>query len=303
MDRSAARTRVQQQPRKPSAPLPGAAQGPPPVTRLLPLVHIALTCALAVAVVVGGALAVSGKLRLGGHAVVGDPTKPAEQGGRFRIEPSDDMRTLFGQAGGLGFLGDNTEEVWVFKYRGGFLECSLEAETFGNAPGRGSVMPDNWPRVLSTVAADLPDTTREGYIVVAAMRPIISIGEALESHYPHLGGFFVAGPAGPLHQLTTAHVDSSHWRFYRILLVSGPPEGQRGERHNLWAAHQVNVRLPMIPRHFATEDTSIGGGKDLEAGKEITLLDRQRGFTRVRLKARFLTDAEAKDFASRPAAK
>ena len=59
----------------------------------------------------------------------------------------------------------------------------------------------------------------------------------------------------------------------------------------LWAARFFKTR--------SLAAQAIGGGKDLEAGKEVTLLDRQRGFTRIRLKARFLTDAEAKELAAK----
>jgi len=297
VDKPAARTRTQQPPRKAPPPLPPEPAEP---SRLYSLLHVAITGVLALAVVIGGGLLLAGKLRLVAAAAAKDKEKP-DEGGRYRIEPVDDVRGLLTQAGTLGFLGDNTEEVWVYKYRGGFLECSLEAESFGNQAGRGSIMPDNWPRVLAGLGGPEVDMGREGYIVVAAMRPVISIGEAVESHYPHLGGLFGVGPAGPLHQLTTCHVDSSHWRFYRILLMSAPPEGQGGERHNLWAAHQVNIRLPMIPRHPSREEYILGGGKDLEAGKEVLLLDRQRGFTRIRLNAKFLTDAQVLEQAAKPA--
>jgi hypothetical protein len=247
-----------------------------------------------------------GVFRVGGPSAQpandGQTAKKDDAGGRYRIEPADDIRGLLGKAGGLGFLGDRATEAWVFKYSGGFVECGLEAETFGQS-SRGATMPDNWARVLASddaVQAGDPEAFRkEGYIVVAAMAPVMSMDEAMESYYPHLGGLFGVGPAGPLNQLTTAHLDSSHWRFYRILITSSAPSGMVGAGHNLWTAHQVNVRLPLLPRDLASEEEAVGGGKDLEAGKEVTLIDRHRGLTRIRVKARFLPDPEVREQAAK----
>lgn len=262
---------------------------------VLSRLHLALTGLLLVALIALGGLLAAGR---------GPAARPSERpdapekktatkpGGRYQIEPAPDMRHLIGQAGNLGFFGEHTQEVWVYRYQGGLLECSLEAETLGQT-ARGQTIPENWQRLLDgdeSLRGPKASLRKEGYVLVAAMRPVMPVHEALVPYHVHLGGLFVSGPAGVLHQLTTVHLDSLHLRLYRVLLNAGPPQGPG---FNVWTGQLVPVRLPLVPRDPAEEEFHAGGGKDLTPEEDVTILERQRGLSRVRVRARFLSDAKA----------
>jgi hypothetical protein len=273
---------------------------PPPS----PLLLWAPAAALAVMVGVFGSLLLTGRLHFGTRpaATPTEEKKPAEAAERYQIELVEDTSQLFASAGTLGFLGDATQEVWVFRYKGGLLECAIEAETDGLA-ARGLTLPESWS-LLAEGNEDLKKQVdgrlhKEGYIVLAAMHPAMPVDQALAAFHTHLGGLFVAGPAGPLHQATNLHLDSSHRRAYRVLLNAGPPKRKKTAEFNLWTGQEVNVRLPLIARDPREEEFRVGGGKDLTPDQEVTLLERRRGLSTVRLKARFLSDGKADEVLNR----
>jgi hypothetical protein len=283
---------------------------------LFSILHLALTVALAVALLTAVLFCLNLMASIhAGQKPDGEEKTDKEDkedngdkggpGGRYQIETQEDIRGLLGRAGPLGFFGEPIAEAWAYRYKGGYVQCHLEVETHGKT-AVGPPIPDKWENVLATdpaVKEGNPEAMdKEGYIVLTAMRPVIPVNEALEPYYPHLGGLFVSGPAGPLHQLTNASVESSHWRFYRILLTAGAPKGSTGPGFNTYTTHNFNARQPLVARDPAEEPVNIGSGKDLIAGKDITLLECQRGHTKIRLKARFLTDDEVKEIASKPPA-
>jgi hypothetical protein len=282
--------------RRATLPLAPPPPGSPPAS---PLLLWALAATLAVLVGLFGSLFLTGRLHFGPRpaATPTEEKKPSEEaGGRYQIELVEDSSHLWDSAGNLGFLGDSTQEVWVFRYSGGLLECAIEAETAGQA-ARGQAVPESWSRLVEG-NEDLKKQAdgrirKDGYIVLAAMRPAMPVDQALAAYHTHLGGLFVAGPAGPLHQATNVHLDSSHWRAYRLLLNAGPPKGEKGAGFNLWTGQEVNVRLPLVARDLREEEFRVGGGKDLVPDQEVTLLERRRGMSTVRLKARFLSDGKA----------
>ncbi|MGL4552084.1 MAG: hypothetical protein ACRC33_12965 [Gemmataceae bacterium] len=231
-----------------------------------------------------------------------EPKKEEDEGGRYQVEPVEDVTALFGAVGGLAFLGESTQEVRVYRYAGGLMECYLEVETFGQV-NKGQTIPESWegplrqePLLGKKSGGEL---RREGFIVVAAMKPVLSVNEALEPFYRQLGGMFVSGPAGPLHQLTGAHVETSHFRAYRILLTTGVPKGTEGTGFNVWTGQLLNVLLPVVPRDPMQEEFRSAGGKDLTPDQEITLMERRRGMSTVRLKARFVSDGKAEEMANK----
>ena len=101
--------------------------------------------------------------------------------------------------------------------------------------------------------------------------PMLHVHQALQPYHAHLGGMFVAGPAGPLHQLTTVHIESAHLRPYRIMVNGGPLPGILGAGFNLWTEQMVQVRLPFVARDPQDEETKAGGGSDLAADTDITI--------------------------------
>jgi hypothetical protein len=55
------------------------------------------------------------------------------------------------------------------------------------------------------------------------------------------------------------------------------------------------IRSPLALKNPAIEDVFIGDGKDFTPSTERVILDRQRGYSRIRLKARFLGDGEVRE--------
>jgi hypothetical protein len=54
------------------------------------------------------------------------------------------------------------------------------------------------------------------------------------------------------------------------------------------------MRTSVLRREPGQEEYHAGGGKDLPPGRDTTILDRQVGRSRLRLKARFLGDDEVR---------
>ena len=121
----------------------------------------------------------------------------------------------------------------------------------------------------------------------------------LAPYFPHLGGLFVASPAGPLQQLAMLHLEVRHRRIYRIFLTVGPPKDVGAGRFNSWSEQIFLLRQPFIAPLTDPDEVYAGGGKDLTPGRDITLLDGPHGFSRLRLKARFLGDGEVVSLAKK----
>lgn len=287
----------------------GGFLGSPGFTRL----HAIVTGVLLLGYVGLIVLAASGQLHFGAKSTANAavdtpksddaPKDEKEKEGRYQIEIMDDARQVIAEAGKprASVLGGEFHEAWVFRYKGGFLECKLETDIDGK-PFSSGVVPENWAGLLGA-DDDLKQgkagaLNKEGYIVLLGMTAAVSTDEALRPLHPHLGAMFTTGPAGPLHNLIPYFHEVWRRREYRLFLCASPPKGVTGRGFNFptWG-HRMLIRT-----HFASDDSGnepahTTGGKDLEVGKEITILERQRGLSTVRLKAKFLTDAQAKEIA------
>jgi hypothetical protein len=157
--------------------------------------------------------------------------------------------------------------------------------------------PSNWAALFAQdedLAAGKPEALeREGYVILAALRPENPFN-ALVPYFPHLGGLFVSGPAGPLHQVASLHQEAWHHIRYRIFVTIGRDKKSDGARFNLWSEQVMLMRTSILRREPGQEEYHAGGGKDLAPGRDITILDRQVGRSRLRLKARFLGDDEVR---------
>jgi hypothetical protein len=295
-------------------------RSPPPSQRefspspLLLRLHAGLTAVLLLGYLALVLLAAFGQLHFGhpptASADVAEPreeegakvTEKDEKQGRYQIELLDDARQVLGEAGKLGILGERLHEAWVFRYRGGLLECKLETDFGGKAISAGQV-PEDWSRFLTAdqaIKQGKPEAlNKEGYIVLLGMAPVVSVDQALQPLHPHLGAMFTAGPAGPLHALVPYYHEVWRRREYRLFLSAGPPRGKTGPGFNLWTGDLILVRSHFVNDDSGTEPSSITAGKDLEAGKDLTIMERQRGLTTIRLKAKFLSDKEAMEMAKK----
>ena len=267
----------------------------PPSSPLTGRLHLALTAALLVGGLSLAGLAVAGRVHFGEPAPVPpesakESTPAAKAEGRYRIEKLDDVRELFRRARDADLIDGEMADCHAFKYRGGLVEVKLEVDGESSGP-----VPANWgllkedPSLRQDSAAAVD---REGYILLATMRPELTLSDAMAPYQVHLGAIQAFAPFGPLHVLGPLHVEASQRRYYRLLVSIGPPNGEEGVSFNLIHKHDFRVRSPLVSLDPAVEEGKLGGGKNLQSGKEELLLDRARGYSRVRLKARFLTDGE-----------
>ena len=161
------------------------------------------------------------------------------------------------------------------------------------------MVPENWKLVLRREEAHKKDPNaslnRTGTILVSATRPSVSLSEALAPYQVHLGGFMAFGSLGAINVLPTLFLEVHQPRLYRIFLSAAPPSDVSGGGFNLWDEQSIRIRSPLIARDPSTEKANTGGGKDLKPGKDILLLDRERGYSSLRLKVRFLGDGEVRD--------
>jgi hypothetical protein len=276
-----------------------------------PRAHLLLTGLLLAGVLVVAGMAAAGRVHFGKPGPIPSPGPGAEPArwaegnpktGRYQIEKVDDMRQVLEGAGKLRFFGEHLLEAWVFKYRGGYLQCHLETEINGR-PAIGEPLPNNWTSLLTQ-----DDGVREGrasafdkhgYIVMAAVPATITLADAEEKYRPHLLGLLAGAPYGPLHALAPLHFDVAHVRPYRLFVSAGPAPTELGAGFNVWCENGLLVREAIVGRGLAEEEVHVGGGVDLTPGKDILLLDRKRGYSRVRLKARFLGDGEVREMAAK----
>lgn len=222
------------------------------------------------------------------------PASPAA-GGRYQIEQVEQDRELVQLIGKLGFFGESVVEAWVFRYTGGLLEARLETDVEGK-PTTGDPLPDNWKSLLASddsLRSGAPGAMeKRGYIILAAMRPQLTVARALAPYQVHLGSLFASAPVGPLHALAPLHLEVNQQRPYRLFISAGPLAKRTGAGFNAWDEQLLPMRAPLVQAAPEAEEYHLGGGKDLTASKDLILLDRQRGYSRVRLRVRFLGDGE-----------
>ena len=265
--------------------------------------HLALTLLLVVAAAGVAGLASAGKVKFGeaGKSVApedGTKTEDEADGGRYQIEQVNDARDFLNRAGKNDFFGTTLVDAWVFKYKGGMLEVKLETDFDGETFTAGTV-PDDWKLTLHREESHKKDPNaslnRTGYLLVCATRPSVSLSEALSPYHVHIGGLMAFGSLGPINLLPTLFLEVHQPRLYRIFLSAAPPSDVSAGGFNRWDEQSIRIRSPLVARDPATEKATIGGGKDLKPNKEVLLLDRERGYSSLRLKARFLGDGEVRD--------
>jgi hypothetical protein len=264
-------------------------------------IHLALTTILFAAALTIAGLAVAGRVKFGEAAKAVAPeaaAKPKSDGGRYQIQKVDSGRKLLECLGKTDFVETPLVDSWVFEYKGGLVEAKLETDYEGKVESPGSV-PQNWKQFLrrdqSLKRDPAASLDRHGYIIVSAIRPALSLDELFPPYYVHLGGFLAFGSLGPLSVVPTLFVEVNQPRLYRVLvsanLNSDAPDGE----FIVSSLQSLRIQAPLVAREPATENGRVGGGVDLKPGTEELLLDRERGYSRVRLKARFLTDGEARE--------
>ncbi|MFO0929009.1 MAG: hypothetical protein U0736_18640 [Gemmataceae bacterium] len=230
----------------------------------------------------------------------GKEEKPAadKPAGRYQIEQVEEDRELVQLIGKLGLFGEAVHEAWVFRYQGGFLEARLETDYEGK-PTVGELVPEDWKGLLardeSLKSGNTNAFRKRGYIILAAMKRLTLV-QALAPYQAHLGGLMAAAPVSPLHALVPLHLEVKQQRAYRLFLSASPPPKVPGTGFNSWEEQLLMLQGPFISQAPNEEDFHVGGGKDLTPGKELTLLDRQRGYSRIRLKVRFLGDGEVSKY-------
>ncbi|MFO0879329.1 MAG: hypothetical protein U0840_18440 [Gemmataceae bacterium] len=271
---------------------------------MLPRILLVFTGLLAGALVAVAGLAATGRVQFSPVRPTTEPPTsetPSTEGnapGRYSIEKVDDVRKVLEGAGKLGFFGGNPLEAWVFKYKGGYVETFLETDVDGKAE-RGETLPSEWTSLIGQEEGVKEDRAagfhKEGFIVLTAMPATISINEALANAHFQVSGIFSGGHLGPIHTMIPFFMEVTHRRPYRLFLSAGPQgKNNTGAGFNLWAEHLLPIRGPFIARNLADEEFHVEEGKDLTPGKEVLLLDRRRGSSRIRLKARFLSDGEVR---------
>jgi hypothetical protein len=210
------------------------------------------------------------------------------------------LKRLIEGSGRVGFFDLPILEAWVFKYSGGYLQCQLETVIDGEVQA-GEPMPREWPSLLKRDKALAENResafVKEGHIILTALPSTFrSFDEAVSTYHFALTGTFAGGHQGPLHVLMPLHMDVKHRRPYRLFLsAGGSAKGEGG--FDLFAEHDVTVIGPIVSRHLASEEFRFGETRDLKPGKEFVVLERQRGRTLLRLKARFLGDGEVREMA------
>lgn len=237
---------------------------------------------------------------------IADQTKsaPAPSGSaRYQIEKVDEICQMVEGAGKLGFFGQPPVlEAWVFKYQGGYLQCHLETDVDGRTEA-GDVLPNNWSALLNQDEG-LKDNKavsfeKQGYVILTAIPTTVSLTEALGTYHLPFTGMLAGAPFGPFHALLPLQMEVTHRRPYRLYLSANPMPTKLGTGFNLWSENELPIRASIMPRPLSEDEVHVGGGKDLKPGQDILLLDRQRGSSRVRLKARFLGDGEVRNLATK----
>lgn len=271
----------------------------PPPTRppWLHYGHLALTVGLLAVLASVVALAAGGRLHFGPPSSPPRkaPPEPIATEGRYRIEPVEDARRVLEMAGPGGFFGQEYQHVWVYRYQGGYLECRFELDADGG-PVASPPFPSSWQGRIEGAAPAVPP---EGYVLVAARRPPVPVELDLHSYLVHLGGLFTLGPAGPLHQLATVHLEARAPQIVRLFVGVTPPRDGNGSGFNAFRDELILVRFPFLGS-AASESQRVGRGTDLPAGQDVLLLDWRRGLGGARLKGRFLPEEEVAKWRQAP---
>lgn len=267
--------------------------------------HLVVVAVLLVAVLSVAGLALAGRTYFAPPAKTTTPATPEKKetqpataderpAGRYRIEKMDEARDLIERTGKLRFFDGGLQDVWVFRYSGGYLQVQLDAE-FAGAVATSGPMPEDWKPILTddrAVSEQRVAPLKSGYIVLAAMQPLMTVEQALVPYHPHLGCLLSAGTAGPLHALPALHLDVHLRRPYRLFLSASPPDKAASGGFNLWENQELPIVTRLVPRPRDEEEYHIGGGKDLKPEQDVLLVERQRGSSRIRLKARFLGEGK-----------
>ena len=261
--------------------------------------HLALTLLLVVAAAGIAGLASAGKLQFGQKPVAATDDSKSKIEGRYQIEKVEDAHEILDRAG-QKFFGTEMYDTWIFKYKGGLVETTLETDIDGKT-FKLSTVPDNWNKALplqKTLTKDSEVPVKyTGYIIVSAVRSNLTEFEILEPYLAHLGGILAFGSVGPaLSVVPSIFLEVKQFRPYRIFVTANPPPDVSGQGFNIRDHERaILISTPLIIKNPAVEEAFFGGGKDLKPGKEETILDRERGYTRIRLKARFLGDGEVRE--------
>lgn len=263
--------------------------------------HLALTVILFAAAASIAGLAVAGRVKFGQPAKTGEAETDAKakaEPGRYQIEKVDDIHEILDRAG-KRYFDTEMYDTWVFKYKGGLIETTLEVDVAGQTV-KVVTIPENWKDALKlqfslAKDAEMP-VNFTGYIIVSAVRSSVTVVEALEPYYAHLGATLAFGSSGPLHVLPAMFMEVRQFRPYRVFVSASPPADTTGQGFNILDQERLLlISTPLVIQNPALEDALLGGGKHLQAGKEELILDRQRGYSRIRVKARFVTDGEARE--------
>ncbi len=260
--------------------------------------HLALTLLLVVAAAGIAGLASAGKVQFGQKPVAATDDSKSKIEGRYQIEKVEDVHEILERAG-RSYFGTQRYDVWVFKYKGGLIEATLETDIDGETV-KVATVPDDWRETLPlpktlTKESEVP-VNFNGYIIISAIRTDVTEFELIEPYLTHLGGILAFGSQGPLEVVPSLFLEVKQFRPYHIFVSASPPPDENGQGFNIRGRDRpILISTPLLIKNPAIEEAFVGGGKDLKPGKQEILLDRQRGYSRIRLKARFLGDGEVRD--------
>lgn len=270
--------------------------------RLLTYTPLAL---LALATLGFTALWASGRLSFGvaaaptqaGQSARGEPLMDANNS--YRMELAPEVSLLLDRSGHLGFWGDSTQEVRAFRYEGGLLDCALEVETAGQT-AQGTRIPEAWDNMFEhnpeLSKASPAHRSKQGYVVLVTARPSAEQAQVLAPYQPHLGGFLASALGGPHAAAVALRQEVVQPRAYRIFVHAGPLTGSKGAGFNVWSAQVVQLRQPLLADPAPAKEFRLGGGKQLQPEQDFTVLEERHGTTTIRLKARFLSPSQIREF-------
>ena len=241
-------------------------KAPPPSSPWVGRLHFALTTILFAAAAAVAGLAIDGRVQFAGASKpVAAEADDKPKGGRYQIEKVTEARNVLNCLGKTDFFDTKLADTWVFAYKGGLLEAKIETDFDGKTESPDTV-PHNWKEFLlrDESQKDNPGASlnRSGYIVLSAIHNVLPFSE--------------------MHQAP----------LYRILVSANRDATVTDGEFTVSSIQSIRIRTSLVPRATATETAKTGGGTDLEPGKEALLLDRKRGYSQIRLKARFLGDSE-----------
>jgi hypothetical protein len=279
------------------------------VPGVAPRVHLSLTVLLGLIVLGFLGLTVAGQIHFGKapQPTATDKDRPGSQtpsqeraDGVYRVLPLESAGKALTEAARMydpekgTFFGDRMREIAVFKYRGGYLEAWLEAETvpgqrmtLGPVPAPGSLKP--------VLASDVPLAEgKEGFIILAAVENPLPVEVALGPYAPQLGGLFAGGPGGPLPVLPYLGFDCWHPTEYRLFVSAEPPAHTRGAAFRQFSSGGFPLRFPFGPGRPFPSVPKITDSTDTKPGEELVLAAWSWGDNTLALKARFFKEEDLK---------